>query len=487
MNPVEGRSMTRIPVSVGMGIVLALAATARAEAQDLSFQKFASAEGRFAVDLPGKAERNEETSGGMTFFKFSVPVPQSFLVFQVEYFDVPEGARTRNPHDVIKAWESGFRKGARFEAETEITLGPGKVPGREYRLVAEDGAWVRERVFMSSGRIYTIHVVSIRAKEPLDAPDANRFFDSFQITAGPEPGTAGAGALAFERVASAEGRFAAEFPGKPEVTEQASEGTAYFKYSTMIVERLAAFRVEYFDVPGNARNRDPQQIIRAFQSGARHGAQFDVDREIALDPGKVPGREYRLVAADGASVRERLFLAGGRLYIVQVASLRDKDLLDSGDSNRFLDSFQILSSLAPASSSKEALVSLSTVPSVVTDTVTRAAPEVKWLVAHRCAEEGRRTWFRLDGRDARGRFIKSIIDENGGVLAVVTEVPLAEVPKPALDALKTSFPDFVARKCAAYGKAAHAVDHYRVEGERPQDKNTLLLVRPDGSKVTQGR
>jgi hypothetical protein len=479
--------MIRTAVAVCAGIVLALAATGQAEAQELGFQKFASAEGRFAVDLPGKAERSEEASGGMTFFKFSVPVPQSFLVYRVEYFDVPEGARTRNPQEVIKAWESGFRKGARFEAETEITLGPGKVPGREYRLVGEDGAWVRERVYMSSGRIYTIHVVSIRAKEPLDAPEANRFFDSFQITAGPGPGTAGAGALVFERVASAEGRFAAEFPAKPQITEQSSEGTSYFKYSTTIVERMAAFRVEYFDVPENARNRDPQQIIRAFQSGARHGAPFNVDREITLDPGKIPGREYRLVAADGASVRERLFLANGRLYIVQVSSLRDKDVLDSGDANRFIDSFQILSSLAPASASKEALVSLRTVPSVVTDAVKRAAPEVKWLVAHRSAEEGRRTWFRLAGRDAQARFIESIVYEDGGVLAVVTEVTPADVPKAALDALKTSFPDFVARKFAAYGKEAHTVDHYRVEGERPQDKNTVLLVRPDGSKVTQGQ
>jgi hypothetical protein len=293
--------------------------------------------------------------------------------------------------------------------------------------------------------------------------------------------------LKFERFRSAAGRFSLDMPGQPEITEQSADGIAIHKFSVAVPATLSAFRLVYFDVPESVKGKNPQDVIQAYETGSRAGAAFKENKEITLGEGKAPGREYRLVAADGVFVRERTYLAGGRLYSLHVAALRDQDFLTSAEANRFFDSFQLLLSLAPAAPAKGELVDVKGLSVAVTDAVKRAAPQVEWLVAFKYAEEGKRTWFKLSGRDKQNRSYQSSVYADGGVLAVSTEVPLGEVPSVVVEALKAQSPGFIPKKAEAFGVEVKTIHHYRFEGEMPRGKKAVMLVQPDGGKVAPGK
>jgi hypothetical protein len=141
-----------------------------------------------------------------------------------------------------------------------------------------------------------------------------------------------------EAFRSETGRFAAEFPGVP---KERSEGEGEKKVTKFTLATPSmAYQLHYIDIdPAIVAANDPQKILTTYRSGYRKGVEFEGDREVAL-PDKTPGRSYSLTAPDGALVRESLFLAGNRLYMVYVVALA-KEPLSSEPANRFFESFRV--------------------------------------------------------------------------------------------------------------------------------------------------
>jgi hypothetical protein len=158
----------------------------------------------------------------------------------------------------------------------------------------------------------------------------------------PSGAPAAAGELKFQTVTPKGGRFTVEMPGEPkESIDQAGTDEEEHTFGVALSD-AKVFRVKYIDLVGwRIDPKNAQVILDVFREGFRQGARFEGDKEITLKKYGLPGREYVLEAEKGLFVRERLFLSGERVYILQVVSLGVKDFLSSKDADRFFDSFQV--------------------------------------------------------------------------------------------------------------------------------------------------
>jgi hypothetical protein len=169
--------MTRTAAWAAVAAGLAFAAVAPAD--DLTFLKYSSAAGRFTIEAPAAVKESSEVlRNGVTYNKFSAAVSDT-LVFMGGYFDDPTGIGGKDPQQVMKAFRSGTRQGAKITADREVT-GPNNIPGRDYRTETQ-GVFIRERMFVSGTRFYRLIVVSTKEAN-VTGKDADRFFDSFQLT-----------------------------------------------------------------------------------------------------------------------------------------------------------------------------------------------------------------------------------------------------------------------------------------------------------------
>lgn len=149
--------------------------------------------------------------------------------------------------------------------------------------------------------------------------------------------------LTFEKVVSTEGRFVISMPGDPQIqTEVMDTKAGKIDYHQFLVpignEHL--FMVGYFEMPEEiVTGRDPQELLKAFRSGARGNAEFLNDHPVSVGEAATPGLDYQ-VAAGEYYVRERMLAKGTRFYRLIVVGSKDNVLSSSTD--QFLDSFRLI-------------------------------------------------------------------------------------------------------------------------------------------------
>lgn len=162
----------------GAALLLLVSATRGAE---LEFKEFKSDKGRFSIDLPREPKTSVKDVGdGIKENTFFSPVSKD-LMFTVKYLDFPQKLVTgKDPQERMKTFRRGYRKGKEILDDEVISHKATKVPGRDYRLEAEPGFYVRERMYWDAGRLYIMYIGS-EDKDDLTSDDAKRFFDSFKI------------------------------------------------------------------------------------------------------------------------------------------------------------------------------------------------------------------------------------------------------------------------------------------------------------------
>lgn len=158
-----------------------LAATVDARGGEVEFQEFRSDKGKFTIDLPRRPiAKEKDAEPGLKEYSFYCPVSED-LVFMVKYMDLPQKYVVgKDPQERMTTFRRGARKGKEFVDDKVIKHEATQVPGRDYRLEAEPGFFVRERMFFDNGRLYSMYIGSSR-KSDLDSKHATRFFSSFQI------------------------------------------------------------------------------------------------------------------------------------------------------------------------------------------------------------------------------------------------------------------------------------------------------------------
>lgn len=151
----------------------------------------------------------------------------------------------------------------------------------------------------------------------------------------------------------------------------------------------------------------------------------------------------------------------------------------------------MLASLASAGDRGE-LVGVGQLPEVVLSSVTNAASDVKWLVSFRFRgsgpytnavesdKGGDETWYRVAGRDQKqNRLVKVMVQANGKIIDVRTEVPTDEVPRAAMLALNNRFPNFTPKSAEAVGLTSKSTTYYLLGGELDGAVRNIG-VSPDG-------
>jgi hypothetical protein len=165
-----------------LALAAALGTTALA-ADKPEYKQFASSEGRYKVLFPGgvKSETQElKTDLGTLKLTIDSVELDDDVVFCVTFIDYPEELTKTDPPKRLDKIRDGS-KGAdgKVLSEKDVTVGPEKHPGREV-LIQKPDVVIRNRIVLAGTRMYQVMIEGSKAF--VTSPDADRFFDSFQVT-----------------------------------------------------------------------------------------------------------------------------------------------------------------------------------------------------------------------------------------------------------------------------------------------------------------
>jgi hypothetical protein len=127
-------------------------------------------------------------------------------------------------------------------------------------------------------------------------------------------------------------------------------------------------------------------------------------------------------------------------------------------------------------------IDLKNVPAHVKTAASKAAPHVQWKTAYKSDVDGE-VMYELEGMDHKKRDVTVILNAEGKVEEIETEIPVKEVPAPVMAALKAKMPnlEIVAVTEIQEGKKIVAYDF---EGTQPSsDKPIGVYVSADGKTV----
>ena len=127
-------------------------------------------------------------------------------------------------------------------------------------------------------------------------------------------------------------------------------------------------------------------------------------------------------------------------------------------------------------------IDLKKVPAHIKAAASKAAPRVHWKTAYKGEEKGE-VIYELEGVDPKKQEVAVILDNDGKVEEIETEIAVEEVPAVVMKALKAKFPklEIVAVTEIQEGKKIVAFDF---EGTRPPSHKSIgIYVSADGQTV----
>jgi hypothetical protein len=207
------------------------------------------------------------------------------------------------------------------------------------------------RTLLVNERLYQIGVLML-ATDPY-AAEAAKLFASFALLEVPAKKTQPA--VAWTEFVSAEGRFAALFPGTPEdatekTTAAAPETVLHALKATDPVTHIIVM-VGYADLPaGSVTAASTKGILDGGRDASVAAVRGTLRSEKDITLGSFPGRELAVEvsvadpAVQGALVRSRAYLVKDRLYYIQVIRERpaDPNTPEPELVQKALDSFRIV-------------------------------------------------------------------------------------------------------------------------------------------------
>lgn len=128
-------------------------------------------------------------------------------------------------------------------------------------------------------------------------------------------------------------------------------------------------------------------------------------------------------------------------------------------------------------------IDLAKLPAKVKKAANDAVPGAKWKEAFTDEDEGK-VFYTLEGTDAKGRNVSVEVTAEGKVNEVETEIPLKDVPKVVMDALRAKMPKFKISAVSEVRQEGKVVG-YNFDGQRPaKDKEDITVsVSADGKTI----
>lgn len=339
-----------------------------------AWQEFKSAEGNFAVLLPGRPTEVSQTSQteiGKVPIRFFTATsgPVEYVVMYADYpivFNTP-GA--------IKASLDGGREmllnsnQGTLLSETQIAYG--RFPGREWK-VSTPGGPIWTRSYLVHQRLYSL-IVGLQGNADTKPPDpkaVGRFFDSFKLIAEP---VAPAGNVASVPNAPAD---AGKSGPPPEFFNRPTEWREFgvpahglkvhlpsepYHKSTPLAQNDARLLIETWLAKGDdllcllavqslieaPREEGRLKILfNGFLSGVADSMEAKIVSEAPSNFRGYPGREFKLQSKLGSATGSA-YVIGNKIYALLALSLGER--AKPQDIARFFDSFDVTAALPPAS------------------------------------------------------------------------------------------------------------------------------------------
>lgn len=166
----------------GLCLVLAASGAAAQERKLPGWIEVAIPAGRFKVLMPGAPKTSRQTIrtdiGNVASTRYTV-TDAANVTYDVLFNEYPEARVSKtNPQKLLDGARDGllYQTKGRMIAEKHITLA--SFPGRDQLIADDSGAHYRVRLVWAGSRLYQIMAVSPGKPRP----DADIFFDSFEIT-----------------------------------------------------------------------------------------------------------------------------------------------------------------------------------------------------------------------------------------------------------------------------------------------------------------
>ena len=167
-------------------LVLALMTAFATVAEDQAWEVLQPKEGKFKIELPGKANYEKVTSpNGNIMHSYICKSNLDKTLCGVIYNEIP--ADTLKTKTIEKALDDGrdaALKGGKYTLVKEEKISRGKYPGR-YIVAKGEGdspLVISTQIFVVENRFY--QVVLSRRSLPVDEDIAKRIFDSFRLMPG---------------------------------------------------------------------------------------------------------------------------------------------------------------------------------------------------------------------------------------------------------------------------------------------------------------
>jgi len=166
----------------GLCLWLAAADAGSQEKIPPGWKEVAIPAGRFKVWMPGAPKTSRQTIrtdiGNVASTRYT-STDAANVTYDVLFNDYPvAGVSKANPQKLLDSAKDGllYHTKGRLMEDKHITLA--SFPGRDQIIIGGDGTHYRVRLAWVGNRLYQIMAVSPGKPQP----DANIFFDSFQIT-----------------------------------------------------------------------------------------------------------------------------------------------------------------------------------------------------------------------------------------------------------------------------------------------------------------
>jgi hypothetical protein len=165
-----------------IALVAGFAPTAGA-ADKPEYKPFASSAGRYKVLFPGpvktEAQDVKTDRGALKLTLDSVELGDdvTFVVTRIDYPDEVAKADPAKRLDKVRDGNKG--SDGKVISEKNLTVGPEKLPAREV-VIEKPGVVLRNRIVLAGSRMYQVMIEG--PKEFVISRDADRFFDSFEVT-----------------------------------------------------------------------------------------------------------------------------------------------------------------------------------------------------------------------------------------------------------------------------------------------------------------
>jgi hypothetical protein len=189
------------------------------------------------------------------------------------------------------------------------------------------GERVKLRVFEAGTCVYMLGV-TVAAGAPMNEQNAARFFDSFHFD------------VPWELFASERGRFVVAVPAIAKrmdiPVKGADESMRFF-----LMNEQRGYAIAYFEIgPEALQQESADELLDASIMRLANVRDATIEKFKTIELHGIPGREAIVRLGEGKHSRIRSYLAGARLYLIQVIAGSSEPLRD-GDADRFLDSFRI--------------------------------------------------------------------------------------------------------------------------------------------------